>query len=408
MSDFQQPLPLETIKEKYRRYMLPNYSPANVAFYFGQGELLYDTENKQYIDFLSGISVTNLGHGEADIVEAIREQAERILHSSNLFYNQEQALLAEALIQHSFPGRVFFCNSGTEANEAAFKLARSHGQKRKGGASEFAVLENSFHGRTMASMSLTAQSKVQSGFGPLLEGIHRIVPNDKEGLEKLFEERGPSLCGMIIELIQGEAGIRPLDLAFVKLVRELCTEHAVLLIVDEIQTGFGRTGKLFCYEHAGILPDAMTLAKALANGLPMGALVVALGHEELLTGGMHGSTFGGNHLVARVAYETLRIIVGRDLISHANALSEYFFRRLRLIQAELPELIKEVRGLGLHIGVELSRPGKEIVGACLTQGLVLNCTAEKVLRIMPPLNLSLENADTGLSILERVFKDQPT
>jgi len=406
MSDFKQPLPLATIKEKYSRYMLPNYSPADVAFYFGQGELLYDTDNKQYIDFLSGISVTNLGHGEADIVEAIREQAERILHSSNLFYNQEQALLAEALIQHSFAGRVFFCNSGTEANEAAFKLARSHGQKRKDGASEFVVLENSFHGRTLASMSLTAQTRVQSGFGPLLDGIHRVAANDREALEKLFEQRGTSLCGMIVELIQGEAGIHPLDPGFVKLARDLCTEHNVLLIIDEIQTGFGRTGKLFCYEHSGILPDAMTLAKALANGLPMGALIVAEGHETLLSGGMHGSTFGGNHLVARVAYETLRIIMGRELLAHAAALSEYFFRRLRLLQAERPDLIADVRGLGLHIGVELKRPGKDIVNVCLSQGLVLNCTAEKVLRIMPPLNMSLENADVGLSILERVIKDQ--
>ncbi len=400
---FQEPLPFADIKAKTEKYILGNYRPADVAFYFGQGEYLYDTTNKQYIDFLCGISVTNLGHGEADIVQAIRDQAERIIHSSNLFYNQEQAMLAEALVNHTFPGKVFFCNSGTEANEAAFKLARRHGLE-KGDAIRILTLDQSFHGRTAAAMSLTGQAKIHTGFGPLVPGVSYLVPDDLDQLEKAIEEDGSGICALFLELVQGEGGVRPLDKEYVQAARELTDEHNILLVVDEIQTGMGRTAKLFAYEHYEIIPDVMTMAKGLGNGFPIGAMLVAEPFVNLLGPGTHGSTFGGNHLAARVAFETLRIIVGREVLANAEALSHFFFSRLRAMATTVP-IITEVRGLGLHIGLALDRPSAPLVATCRERGLLLNATAETVIRIMPPLTMSLERAAEGLDILEAVLRE---
>ena len=402
-ADFNNPLPLELIKAKAQKYVLGTYRPADVAFFFGQGEYLYDTNSKQYIDFLCGIAVTNLGHGEADIIEAIREQADRLLHTSNLYYNQEQALLAEAIVENSFPGKVFFCNSGTEANEAAFKLARRHGQE-KGDAVRILTLDGSFHGRTTAAMSMTGQEKVRQGFGPIIEHITHITPDDSDQLEKVIGEDGGGICALVMELVQGEGGVRPLDKDFVKSARELTDEHNILLIIDEIQTGFGRTAKLFAHEHYEIIPDAITMAKGMANGFPIGGMLVREPFVDLLGPGTHGSTFGGNHLAARIAYETLRVIMGRELLSSAEALSDFFFARLRAVQNTMP-MIKEVRGLGLHIGVVLDRPAGPVVDLCLERGLIVNATADTVIRIMPPLTMSLERAAEGLDILEGVLAE---
>ncbi|MCB1165879.1 MAG: aminotransferase class III-fold pyridoxal phosphate-dependent enzyme, partial [Leptospiraceae bacterium] len=343
-SDFTKPLSFEEIQEKSDKYLMGTYRRAPVAFYFGQGEYLYDSENNAYLDFLCGISVTNLGHGEADLIEAIRDQADRIIHTSNLFYNQEQALLGEALIEHSFPGKVFLCNSGTEANEAAFKLARRNGESLSGDC-VIISLENSFHGRTTGAMAMTGQEKIRKGFGPLIPGTVHIPANDIEALESAFDQYSGRVAGFIMELVQGEGGIRPMDKDFVVRARELTTANNALLILDEIQTGIGRTGKLFAYEHYGIRPDAMTLAKALGGGMPIGAMIVADDFTHLLEPGMHGTTFGGNHVVARVAYETLRIIVGRELLKNVEGLSDYFFRRLRLLE-QSSNIVKDVRGIG--------------------------------------------------------------
>ncbi|MCE9597480.1 MAG: aspartate aminotransferase family protein [Spirochaetia bacterium] len=400
---FSQPLSFEEIKEKSDKFLVNNIKRAPVAFYFGQGEYLYDTNNKRYLDFLSGVAVTSLGHGDADFVEALREQSDRVIHTSNLFYNQELALLAEALVTYSFPGRAFLCNSGTEANEAAFKLARLHGQK-KGNANRIVTLENSFHGRTVAGMSMTGQAKIHKGFGPLLDHMHYIAPNDVDMLEKEIDQNGHEICALVLELVQGEGGVKPLDLEYVRLARKLTQENDILLILDEIQTGMGRTGKLFAYEHFGIIPDAITLAKALGNGFPVGAMIIAEKHCDLIHPGIHGTTFGGNHLAARVAYETLKIIVTRDLLDNVVALSDYFFRRLQAAQIAIP-VIKEVRGMGLHIGIELDRPGAAVVDTCRDRGLLVNCTNETTIRLVPPLNISLESAADGLEILEGVLRE---
>ncbi|MCB1303659.1 MAG: aspartate aminotransferase family protein [Leptospiraceae bacterium] len=402
-SDFTKPLSFEEIQEKSDKYLMGTYRRAPVAFYFGQGEYLYDSENNAYLDFLCGISVTNLGHGEADLIEAIRDQADRIIHTSNLFYNQEQALLGEALIEHSFPGKVFLCNSGTEANEAAFKLARRNGESLSGDC-VIISLENSFHGRTTGAMAMTGQEKIRKGFGPLIPGTVHIPANDIEALESAFDQYSGRVAGFIMELVQGEGGIRPMDKDFVVRARELTTANNALLILDEIQTGIGRTGKLFAYEHYGIRPDAMTLAKALGGGMPIGAMIVADDFTHLLEPGMHGTTFGGNHVVARVAYETLRIIVGRELLKNVEGLSDYFFRRLRLLE-QSSNIVKDVRGIGLHIGVELTDHGPDVVRRCREEKLLINCTAGHVIRIMPPLNLSLDSAAEGLDIFERVIRE---
>lgn len=400
--DFFQSLSLDEIQKKTREYVLGTYAyPMGIAMSFGQGEYLYDTEGKQYIDFLCGISVTNLGHGDADVVEAIREQAERLVHTSNLFYNQEAALLAEALVNYTFPGKVFFTNSGTEASEAAFKLARSYGQQFKNGASGIITHENSFHGRSTAGMCMTGQEKIHNGFGDLLSAgdLIYLPRNDIDILEKAIDDNGRDICAFMLELIQGEGGIHVMDKEYVQAAHELCKENEILFILDEVQTGIGRTGKLFAYEHYEIVPDAITLAKALGNGFPIGALIIANEFAHYLGAGQHGSTFGGNHLATRVAFESLKAIVTRDLLANVAAQSEYFIRRLKIFEKQF-SCVTEVRGLGLHLGMELDRPGQDLVIEARDRGLLINCTAGQTIRVMPPLNISLERAAEGLDILE--------
>lgn len=401
MAEFEAPLPFKEIKEKTDKYVLGTYKRAPVSFYFGQGEYVFDTENKRYIDFLCGISVTSLGHGDADIIETIRTQADRIIHSSNLFYNQEQALLAEALVSYTFPGKVFFCNSGTEANEAAMKLARRYGVT-KGSAATVVTLEKSFHGRTMGSMTLTGQEKIHQGFGPLA-GPVQYIPADQQALETVLNQKGAEICAVFLELVQGEGGVRPLSREFVHTARELTKENDILLVIDEVQTGMGRTGSFLAYEQYDIVPDVVTMAKALGSGFPIGAMIVADPFVDVLGPGMHGSTFGGNHLAAAVAFDTLRILHGREIIKNVQALSEYFFTRLRAMQAQIP-VMKDVRGLGLLIGIELDQPGAPVVDACREAGLLINCTADTVIRLLPPLTISLEVAAEGLDILEKELR----
>ncbi len=399
--DFQKPLSLDTIKEKTDRYILNTYKRQDVAFYFGQGEILYDTDNNQVIDFVTGIAVNSLGNGEADIIEAIREQADRIMHSSNLYYNQEQALLAEVLIENSIEGKAFFCNSGAEANEAAFKLARRFGQEK--GANTILALQGSFHGRTFATMSLTGQEKIHTGFGPIVSGIRHIPPNDLQALEYELTENGEDIAAIFMEPIQGEIGVVPLDLEYIQMARNLCTENNVLLIFDEIQTGIGRTGRLFAYENFDIEPDVFTLAKALGNGFPIGAMIVQNDYAKYLGPGQHGSTFGGNHLGARIAYETFRIIMTREVLNNVSAISNYIFTRLNSLKEKSP-YISIVRGIGLHIGVKLTVPCGPVVEACRAKGLLINCAgAGDVVRMLPPLNIPLESTEKAMDIFEEVI-----
>jgi acetylornithine aminotransferase len=393
---------LEEIKEKSSKYLLGNYAPYDVAFKYGVGELLFDTNNKQYIDFLCGVAVTNLGHSDADIIDVLREQADRLFHTSNWFYSEEAANLAEALVVNSFPSKVFFCNSGTEANEAAFKLARKNAVNQRIENPVMISLKQSFHGRTTASMGMTGQSKVRSGFGELVTGFVYVDANNEDELVAAFQNNEGSVAGLIMELVIGEGGIIPLNQSFVNLARKLTEESNSLLIFDEIQTGIGRTGTLFCCESYGIYPDAMTLGKALGSGFPIGALIVSEDYSSVLGSGSHGSTFGGNHLAVSVAFETLKIIFGREILNNVQAISEFLFNRLKTFQSKY-KIIKEVRGKGLHIGVDFSIPSKNIALDCLQEGLIVNSTAETVIRLMPPLNIGIERVDEAMNIFEKVI-----
>ena len=369
MSELQTTSKFKSIKEKSDQYILGNYGRFEIAFEYGVGEYLFDTEGKKYLDFMSGIAVTNLGHSEADIIDSLREQSDKVFHTSNYFYSKEQADLAEVLIVNSFPGKVFFCNSGTEANEAALKIARRHGVSKGISNPIILTMKGSFHGRTTGSMSMTGQQKIRDGFGDLLPGFDYIEENNLSHLEEMFTKYKGRIAAVITEPI----------------------------------LGIGRTGKLFCYQHFPFLPDVMTLAKALGSGFPIGAVIIGEKHTDLLKPGMHGSTFGGNHLASIVAFETLRVLFTRDILSQVEALSEFFFRRLRLIQGNFPTLISEVRGRGLHIGVVLTIPSKEIVAECLQRGLILNSTNEKVVRIMPPLTITIEKIEEAMTIFESVL-----
>lgn len=393
---------LSEVKERSAKYLIGNYAPYDVVFKYGAGELLFDTNNKQYIDCLCGVAVTNLGHSDADIIDVVHKQADMLFHTSNWFYSEEASLLAESLIAHSFPGKVFFCNSGTEANEAAFKLARKYAVSRDKHNPVMLSLKQSFHGRTIASMGMTGQEKIREGYGDLLPGFEYVEVNNEESLEEAFERNNGNISGLILELVIGEGGIIPLTQSFVNLARKLTQENDALLIFDEIQTGMGRTGKLFACEHYGIIPDAMTLGKALGSGIPIGALIVSKPFAGVLGPGSHGSTFGGNHMATAVAYETLRILISREIVENVPALSEFAFTRLRLMKTKYP-IIKDVRGLGLHIGVDFTIPSKSIAVECLKEGLIVNSTADTVIRIMPPLNIGIERLDEALQIFEKVI-----
>ncbi|MBL0265027.1 MAG: aspartate aminotransferase family protein [Leptospiraceae bacterium] len=393
---------LSEVKERSAKYLIGNYAPYDVVFKYGAGELLFDTNNKRYIDCLCGVAVTNLGHSDADIIDVVHKQADMLFHTSNWFYSEEASLLAESLIAHSFPGKVFFCNSGTEANEAAFKLVRKYAVSRDKHNPVMLSLKQSFHGRTIASMGMTGQEKIREGYGDLLPGFEYVEVNNEESLEEAFERNNGNIAGVILELVIGEGGIIPLTQSFVNLARKLTQENDALLIFDEIQTGMGRTGKLFACEHYGIIPDAMTLGKALGSGIPIGALIVSTPFAGVLGPGSHGSTFGGNHMATAVAYETLRILISREIVENVPALSEFAFTRLRLLKTKYP-IIKDVRGLGLHIGVDFTIPSKSIAVECLKEGLIVNSTADTVIRIMPPLNIGIERLDEALQIFERVI-----
>ncbi|MCB1156862.1 MAG: acetylornithine transaminase [Leptospiraceae bacterium] len=390
---------LDEIKDKTEQYILGNYKRYDLAFEYGVGELLFDTENRQYIDFFCGISVTNLGHGEADIIDALRTQADKLFHTSNLFYSRSTALLAEALVVNSFPSKVFFCNSGTEANEAAFKLARKYGVEKGIERPVVLSLKNGFHGRSFGSMSITGQEKIHKGFGELASGVDYVQPNDETDLHQKFQKYKGRVAAFFMEPIIGEGGIIPIEREFAEVVRNLCKEAGALLVFDEIQTGMGRTGKLFAYEHYGFTPDIMTLAKGLGSGFPIGAVLIADSYAGILGPGAHGSTFGGNPLAAAVAYETLKVILSRDVLKHTAAISDYMFTHLNIMKSKY-SIIREVRGVGLHIGLDLSIPSGPVVEDCMKNGLLLNSTANTVIRIMPPLNVSLERVNEALGILE--------
>jgi acetylornithine/N-succinyldiaminopimelate aminotransferase len=382
----------EVIFNTYARYSL--------ALVKGRGCTLYDDQGRSYTDFIAGIAVCNLGHAHPGLIAALTEQAATLWHVSNLFYTRPQAELAAWLTHHSFADRVFFANSGAEANEAAIKLARKY-FKDQGSPERFRVvsMQQSFHGRTMATLSATGQVKVRTGFDPILEGFDFVPFNDLEDLSCAI---GPATCAVLLEPIQGEGGVVVPDAEYLSQVRKLCDDSGCLLIFDEVQTGIGRTGKLFAYEHFAVAPDIMTLAKALGNGLPIGAMLATEKVATAFGPGAHASTFGGNPLVSAVALKVLQTLVEEDLISNAARMGDYLIDRLRDLK-EKHHTIKAIRGKGLLVGVLLSEPGAPLVAACREKGFLINCIQDSILRLAPPLIVGRSEIDGLIQCLDEVL-----
>ena len=387
------------IIELNQRYLFPTYQRAPLALVRGEGCRVWDADGKEYLDFFSSTVVTTLGHAHPRLTAAIAEQAARILHVSNLHHSEPQAILAEKLCRNSFADRVFLCNSGAEANEAAIKLARKYGADHGDGRYEILTATGSFHGRTIATITATAQEKVRHGFQPLPEGFRYFPFDDIDALAAAVSSR---TIAIMVEPIQGEGGIATPDKGYLAAVRRLCDERGLLLILDEVQTGIGRTGKLFAYEHSEIRPDIITLAKGLGSGVPIGAMLATEALASSFGLGTHGSTFGGNALCCAAANAVLDVLLEDGVLANCLEQGEYLRSKLSELQSRSPS-IQEIRGAGLLVGVALDRPGASIVEACREAGLLINCTAERVLRLTPPLIVRSAEVDAALAILERAL-----
>ena len=386
----------EEIFQSYNENILPTYTKVPLVFVKGKGSRLWDVHQKAYLDFFPGWGVGNLGHCHPKVMEAVRNQVSKLIFIPNNYYHIPQAKLAKEIVKITFPAKVFFCNSGAEANEGAIKFSRKFGK----GRFEIITFENSFHGRTLAALAATGQKKYQQGFEPLPVGFKTVKFNDIQEVRSSLTDK---TVGIMLELIQGEGGVNVADKEFVLALRKLCDEKNLLLIVDEVQTGVARTGKMFCFEHFGITPDIMTLAKALGGGLPIGVMVVKKEIADTLGPGMHASTFGGGPVICRAALAVLQAIHKEKLLFNTQKMSEYLFVKLNSLKDKYP-IIKEVRGIGLMAGMELSIPGKSIVEKCLEQGLLINCTHDTVLRLMPALNVSKKEVDRAMEILEGALR----
>ena len=379
---------------------MKNYAPFEIAFVKGEGSYLYDSNGKKYIDFGSGIAVTNLGHCHPHVTEAVKKQSDILWHTSNLYINELQIKLADRLSAASFGGELFFCNSGAEANEAAIKLARLYNKNVFGGGKpRILTMIDGFHGRTYATISATAQEKIQKGFEPIAPYFSYIKYNDIQGLEAELSKG--DVCAVMMELFQGESGVLPADKEFVKAVRDLTEKTGALMILDEVQTGYGRTGKMFAYELFDIVPDIMTLAKAIANGLPMGAIVAKPEVAAYFTPGTHGSTFGGGFIVCAAANAVLDVMLTPGFLQDVKAKGE---QMQEVLKKALNPLGAVVRGEGLLVGVELPVDNKEFIKNCLKEGLVLITGGTKSARFYPPLTASMEEITAGVAIAEKVLK----
>lgn len=372
------------------------YRRAPLVLVRGEGCLVWDAEGRRYLDFVAGIAVNALGHAHPRLVEAICAQAARLMHCSNLYYNEPQARLAEELTRRSGLERAFFCNSGAEANEAALKLARRYAAQRWGPHRYQVVTAlSSFHGRTYGALTATGQEKYHHGFEPLVPGFRYVPLNDLEALAAAVDER---TCAVLLEPVQGEGGVRPCTVEYLQGAQELCRQRGALLILDEVQTGLGRTGRFWAYEHFGVRPDILTLAKALGGGFPIGAMLAREEVAAAFTPGSHASTFGGNPLACAAALAVLQVMDEEGLPSRAERLGRYLKEKLVELATRLPA-VREVRGLGLLVGVELSVPAAPVVETCRERGLLINAIGERVLRLAPPLVVSEAEVDQAVEII---------
>jgi len=382
------------------KHVAQTYGRYPIGLVRGKGTSVWDASGKKYIDFVAGLAVDNLGHCHPNVVSAIRKQAGRLLHVSNLYHIEPQSQLAAELTRLSFADKFFFCNSGTEANEAAIKLARrwfyDNGQPKR---FEIITMKDSFHGRTMASLSATAQKKIHTGFKPLLPGFKYVPFNDIAALKKTITKK---TCAVLIEPIQGEGGVNLAQETYLKILRKTCNEKGILLIFDEIQTGFGRTGHLFAYERHKIKPDIITLAKALGGGIAIGAMGSTNKIMKSFTPGTHGATFGGNPLACAASLASLKTLSKKGFLEKSSATGDYFLKQLYRLKDNF-SVIREVRGVGLMLAVELNQPGAEVVTNCMKEGLLINCIQQNTIRFLPPLIITRKEIDFLIRILSKIF-----
>jgi acetylornithine/N-succinyldiaminopimelate aminotransferase len=388
----------KTLLEWSAKYHTPNYGArAPICLVRGDGTRVWDSDGREYLDFGCGIAVTSLGHCHPRVTGAIREAAATLLHVSNLYHTAPQIHLAKMLCEHSFAQRAYFCNSGAEANEAAIKIARKYAKEKLATDRwEIVATHNSFHGRTLGALAATGQPKYQHGFEPMVPGFKHVPYNDLRAMERAIDNR---TCAVLVEPIQGEGGVHVPDDEYLPGIRKLCDQSGALLILDEIQTGMGRTGRLWCYQHAGVEPDIMTLAKALANGVPIGATLTREEIASVLGPGSHGSTFGGTPFVASVALATFTTILDEKLADRAARMGRYLMDGLRTL-AGRHSIVREVRGRGLLIGAGLTRAVGPIVDACREAGLLVLSAGEQVLRLAPPLIVEERDCDRALGIVD--------
>jgi len=385
----------ETILKQYEQYVMNTYVRSPLVITKGKGSRVWDVEGHEYLDLFPGWGVSGLGYGHPWVMSALRGQSSRVIHVSNNYYHPLQWQVAKKLAEAAFDGKVFFCNSGAEAVETAIKIARRWGQGRH----EIIVMERSFHGRTMAALSATGQSKYQQGFEPLVPSFARVAFNDLDAIRQAVT---PKTCAVLVEPIQGEGGVRVATDDFLRGLRRLCDEQRLLLIVDEVQTGMGRTGRWFAYQHSGAQPDLLLLAKALGDGFPIGAVLARREVADVLTPGTHATTFGGNPLGCACILAVFEAVERQELLGRVNQLSPAVFARLTALKQRIP-IIQEVRGRGFMIGIELGVDGRPIVEACRARRLLINCTQERVLRLLPAMTITRAQLDRALSILEEVL-----
>lgn len=377
------------------KYVMNTYQRLPKVFVKGEGSYIWDSEGNKYLDFVAGIAVNSLGHCPQVVIDALKEQGEKLIHCSNLYWIEPQIKLAKVLVENSCCDKAFFCNSGTEANEAAIKLARKWGKGRY----EIITMENSFHGRTIGSLTATGQEKYRRAFRPLPEGFKYVPFND---LDRLRETITKKTCAVMLETIQGEGGVNVPSLEYLQGVEAICREHNLLLIVDEVQTGLGRTGKAFGYQNFGLNPDIITLAKALGGGVPIGAMLAKENVASSFVPGDHAATFGGNPLATRAALAATSVLLDSYFLELVVEKGEYFREKLKDLQKQFP-LITKVKGIGLMIGCEMAVNTQPIVDKCLEQGVLINAVGGKVLRFVPPLTVTKEEIDQVVGVLGKVL-----
>lgn len=379
------------------KYIANTYNRFPIAITKGKGCRVWDADGKEYLDFVAGLAVCNLGHCHPKVVQAIQGQAEKLIHISNLYHIEPQAQLAELLCKNSFAQKAFFCNSGAEANEAAIKLTRKYFKDKGENRFQIITMEKSFHGRTMATLAATGQKKFQQGFEPLLEKFIYVPFNDVKAVANAITSQ---TAAVMIEPIQGEGGVNIPSENYLKELKALCREKGLLIIFDEVQVGMGRTGKLFAYEHYGVTPDIMTLAKGLAGGVAIGAMLATDEVAKSFVPGTHASTFGGNPLATAAGIAAIKAVLEEGMLENCQRVGKYLLEKLNKLKAEY-SFIKEVRGKGLIIGMELTIPGADIVKACMGKGLLINCTSDTILRFIPPLIATENDVDKMMGILKK-------